>query len=306
MSDGTEQAKYYVRSMGRITGPFDVARLKKLRTRGQFGPGAEVSADKRTWRPWSSIEALQDKPEETTPALAKSDTDLRVPAGDPSRPSPLAAIWYYSIHSNTLGPVNRGDLLQLVADGTLLEDSLVYRDGMTDWMPLCDVHELSRPSKSRDKPGAASESSAPSEFRPHYANFWRRLAACVFDGMILVVIGTIFVASVVFNLIPAGFNDEQLYAAASITSVLSYWLYFAAMESSQLQATFGKLAMELRVTTMDGRRVSFGQATGRYFGKILSSLIFLIGFLMAAFTEKRQALHDMLSDCLVVDYKPTR
>jgi uncharacterized RDD family membrane protein YckC len=60
------------------------------------------------------------------------------------------------------------------------------------------------------------------------------------------------------------------------------------------------MALGIRVTDLDGGRISFGRATGRYFGKILSGLILGIGFLMAAFTERKQALHDLLAGTLVV------
>ena len=79
------------------------------------------------------------------------------------------------------------------------------------------------------------------------------------------------------------------------------WLYFAVMESSARQATFGKAAMSLRVTNLEGQRLTFGHATGRFFAKIVSGLIPLaIGYIMAGFTEKKQALHDMIAGTLVL------
>jgi uncharacterized RDD family membrane protein YckC len=79
------------------------------------------------------------------------------------------------------------------------------------------------------------------------------------------------------------------------------WLYFAGMESSARQATIGKSAMSLRVTNYEGQRISFGHATGRFFAKIVSGLIpFAIGYIMAAFTEKKQALHDLIAGTLVL------
>jgi len=78
------------------------------------------------------------------------------------------------------------------------------------------------------------------------------------------------------------------------------WLYYALMESSKHQATIGKLALGLKVTDMNGQRISFARATGRYFGKIISGMILLIGYIMAGFTEKKQALHDIMANCLVV------
>ena len=78
------------------------------------------------------------------------------------------------------------------------------------------------------------------------------------------------------------------------------WLYEALMESSRWQATLGKRAVGLRVVDLGGRHISFGRATARHFAKILSSLILNIGFIMAGFTEKKQALHDLIAGTLVV------
>jgi uncharacterized RDD family membrane protein YckC len=54
------------------------------------------------------------------------------------------------------------------------------------------------------------------------------------------------------------------------------------------------------VTDLNGDRISFGKASGRFFGKIISRLILGIGFFMIGFTEKKQGLHDMIAGCLVV------
>lgn len=79
----------------------------------------------------------------------------------------------------------------------------------------------------------------------------------------------------------------------------SGWLYFALQESSKWQGTVGKRALGLKVVDLEGRRISFGRATGRYFGKFLSSLLY-IGYLMIFWTKKKQALHDMIASTLVV------
>ncbi|MGC1597749.1 MAG: RDD family protein, partial [Candidatus Acidiferrales bacterium] len=78
-------------------------------------------------------------------------------------------------------------------------------------------------------------------------------------------------------------------------------LYYAWMESSQYQGTLGKMALGLTVTDLQGRRVTFARASGRFFAKIITGLIPLaIGYIMAGFTEKKQALHDMIASCLVL------
>jgi uncharacterized RDD family membrane protein YckC len=81
--------------------------------------------------------------------------------------------------------------------------------------------------------------------------------------------------------------------------LLGSWIYEAAMESSSKQATLGKMALGLKVTDLEGRRISFARATGRHFSKIISGCILLIGYIMAGFTQRKQALHDMIAGTLV-------
>jgi uncharacterized RDD family membrane protein YckC len=91
---------------------------------------------------------------------------------------------------------------------------------------------------------------------------------------------------------------------AQILILIGAWLYAALMESSDFQATLGKMAVGIRVTDMDNQRISFGRASGRHFAKWISSLILLIGYIMAGFTDKKQALHDMIANTLVVKKHP--
>ena len=123
-----------------------------------------------------------------------------------------------------------------------------------------------------------------------YAGFWRRVLAVLIDG-IIVSIATI----------PFTWNFEfDMFSFSFGISFIIQWLYFALFESSYRQATLGKIVIGIVVTDEQYRRISFARATGRYFGKYLSAIILGIGFLMAAFTEKKQALHDILADTLVV------
>lgn len=130
-----------------------------------------------------------------------------------------------------------------------------------------------------------------------YAGFWRRVAAVIIDGLLLSVVTVPLTLAL-------GSGDSYAEAArssagSSISTVVS-WLYYALMESSAKQATVGKMALGIIVTDLEGRRIGFGRATGRYFAKILSALILGIGFLMVAFTERKQGLHDMLAGTLVI------
>jgi len=143
-----------------------------------------------------------------------------------------------------------------------------------------------------------------------YAGFWFRAAAYLLDTATLAfVLGATVLGPVLRNnhVGPSVEDAWKFYTGDSPQATalllliqLVSWLYFAAFESSPWQATPGKKVMGLRVTDLQGRRLSFIRASGRYFGKIISSLLFGIGFLMAGFTEKKQALHDMLAGCLVL------
>ena len=85
-----------------------------------------------------------------------------------------------------------------------------------------------------------------------------------------------------------------------MVAFFGFWLYCAAFESSERQATPGKLALGLKVTGLDGGRISFARATGRYFAEILSGLTLGIGYAVVAFSRRRQALHDMVAGTVVV------
>ncbi len=139
-----------------------------------------------------------------------------------------------------------------------------------------------------------------------YAGFWRRLAAYVIDMVILAIANYELLSylstnmSVVANLGIYSFTYTIYAYMISFFCVLISWVYFCGMESSPLQATIGKLAVGIYVTDMEGKRISFGKATGRFFAKFISTVIIFFGFIMAGFTDKRQALHDKIANCLVL------
>ncbi len=85
-----------------------------------------------------------------------------------------------------------------------------------------------------------------------------------------------------------------------LITIVVFWLYFALMESSKRQGTLGKNILKIKVVNEQGNVISFGKATIRHLGKILSGLIFLIGFIMMFFTKKQQCLHDLIAKTLVI------
>lgn len=154
----------------------------------------------------------------------------------------------------------------------------------------------------------------------HYAGFWKRFVAYLIDSVVLGVASALVLIPIlvaiglgVFSMNNVdSYNDSETavgfllamlagYVLLIVGVMVASWLYFAFMESSGLQGTLGKMAVSIKVTDMNGNRVTFGRATGRYFAKFISSFTLGIGFMMAGFTQQKQALHDIIAECLVID-----
>lgn len=155
-----------------------------------------------------------------------------------------------------------------------------------------------------DAPAAqAASQPAATAFTPHsYAGFWMRFLAAVIDGILMLIATMILLVPLMLIVGLAG----DAAAIEGVANLFSYfvsiplaWLYEALMTSSEKQATVGKLALGLRVTDLNGNRISFGRATGRHFAKYLSQIILMIGYLIQPFTERKQALHDILAGTVV-------
>jgi uncharacterized RDD family membrane protein YckC len=133
-----------------------------------------------------------------------------------------------------------------------------------------------------------------------YAGFWRRFAAAFVDGVLIWIVTfiVVFAIAFVFELAAprTGLGTGLATAAALAIGVL----YYPLLESSKAQATWGKRALGIMVTGLQGERISFWQALGRSLAKLISALLLCFGYLMAAFTSRKQALHDMMAGTLVV------
>jgi uncharacterized RDD family membrane protein YckC len=139
-----------------------------------------------------------------------------------------------------------------------------------------------------------------------YGGFWIRVVAALIDAIILRVVVT--PVSMIFGgLGMAGMmtglpHTGLALLGSGVTLILLFfgtWLYEALMESSSYQATLGKMIFGMKVTDLNGNRISFGRATGRHFAKFLSAMVLGIGYIMVGFTERKQGLHDLLAGTLV-------
>jgi uncharacterized RDD family membrane protein YckC len=126
---------------------------------------------------------------------------------------------------------------------------------------------------------------------------WRRMCGWLLDGFVALVV--LFVGILI------GVGLSSFFAVVFV--IVSLWMYFALLESSPRQGTLAKMLLNEQVTDLRGRRITFERASARHFSMYLTLLTpFWIGFLMAFWTRRRQALHDYISGTQVTHVAQTR
>ena len=234
------------------------------------------------------------------------------------------------------GPYSLDQLRQAAEQGKFASGDLAWHEGMAGWAPVeqvlgtpagagghVHVGAAAAPAVSPSAhasammaaPAYAAAAPAAVGYSPYtppaaplvaqatqeaYGGFWLRVLAYMLDSVV-VTAGTIPLAFMAGLMI--GFNGGRSEAAELVGNLIGIamaWIYAALMESSAKQATLGKMALRLKVTDEAGQRISFGRATGRHFAKYLSALLLCIGFIMVAFDQRKQGLHDKMAGTLVV------
>ncbi len=223
--------------------------------------------------------------------------------------------WYYGKSGQQLGPIDITALQSLLQQGAVLPHDPVWRPGMADWQPANMIPELAAympaaqivsPQPFAAQPAMLNYRTAQVTSNMQYAGFWLRFAAYVIDYLITIAIAAVVGFGIGILIVSSGghVKNNPAFIPTRLgiqgVSLIATWLYYALMESSSTQGSLGKMAVGIRVVDLAGERISFGRATGRYFGKLLSTLILCIGFMMAGWTERKQALHDIMANCLVV------
>ena len=240
--------------------------------------------------------------------------------------------WFYIDSAGTqYGPATAADIREALRLGRATESCLAWREGLADWQPIAALaRELglvptAPPPPPRDAlppapPPATDDANpyrAPESAHSEaidttdiaYAGFVRRFAAFFIDGIIVSVLAAA-VTLPMGGVQPLGPNTDPtellrtmlaLQGPRTLIQLAIAMLYYTLQESSSAQATLGKRALGIKVTDLQGRRLSFGHALGRWFAAALSYLTLYVGFFMAGFTQRKQALHDMVAGTLVVD-----
>jgi uncharacterized RDD family membrane protein YckC len=172
----------------------------------------------------------------------------------------------------------------------------------------CGQSTTERANDADESQAAPQAVSRPPKPPTAYAGFWLRAIAYVIDIFLLAFVSGIFILGPLMQ--RAGISPQNPWAmftsdsrqvlAINLLMLMVQWCYWALLESSAWQATVGKKLLGLYVTDMAGNRITFARASGRYFAMIISTLTIGIGYLMAGFTPKKQALHDMIAECLVL------
>lgn len=135
----------------------------------------------------------------------------------------------------------------------------------------------------------------------NYAGFFRRLGAFIIDCFVFLFLFIFFGIMIgMMEEMSNNFIIRILSRDLKLFSIILTWLYYAVMESSHHQGTVGKILLKIKVVSINGDRIDFFKATLRYFARYISGFIMMIGFLMPLFTEKKQALHDMIANCVII------
>ncbi|SDQ31444.1 Uncharacterized membrane protein YckC, RDD family [Pseudoxanthomonas sp. CF385] len=247
--------------------------------------------------------------------------------------------WYYAdAGGQRQGPFTADELAAHARNGRLTAESLVWRDGLDDWQPFGNfASELDVPVTALPQVEPVAEEATDQAHVPYappsaqltsthsfvtggrvvQAGLWKRFAASFIDNIVTTVISYALIIPMMLigvSVMGAGGTDNAMATGAGMVTILAMYpililapcVYFGWMQSSSMQASLGKLAVGIKVVRTSGQRAGFWRNFLRslayvMFGAVTCGLGVLISALMVAFTERKQALHDMVCDTLVVD-----
>ena len=307
---------YYV-DAGRRIGPIPDEEMRTLFKMGKITP------DTMIWHKglsdWQKLGMMKEAMKEEAPSV------------------PIH--WYYADAGIQTGPLSDEEMRALVRKGKITRDTLVWHSGLSDWHKFgvlegtgpesstatselkTTLHEAicsqcGRPFSQDDmirlegswvcpdcKPLVVQKlrEGAIVAGKMEYAGFWIRFGAKLIDYIILFVVNALitFVGGILMPVSELSFSIIALQLVLALFQIavgVSYATWFVG----KYGATPGKMACRLQVVTAEGGKVSYGRACGRYFAEILSGMILLLGYIMAAFDDEKRTLHDRICDTRVI------
>ncbi|GFZ90460.1 RDD family protein [Dyella caseinilytica] len=220
------------------------------------------------------------------------------------------------------GPYQEEQIKEWLRSGQLSREDLGWYDGLADWQPLSVLFPLEKPTP----PPAPDMYAPPPPPQPsagvaafHYAGFWQRFGAWIIDIIVLMIpsmiamylLGGMEAYRHLMEQVQAGSDMAEAFRqygeateSSQIASLGMTFVYYVLFEASKFQATPGKLALRLRVTDLNGQRISIGRAAARNVVRVLGlifGLIPIICYLAIAWTQRKQGLHDLMASTLVLN-----
>jgi uncharacterized RDD family membrane protein YckC len=308
------EEQYYVRRKGRVAGPYDFEVIMKMAKTGKLFKSDYVSLDQVSWSLAEDCDIIFPKPPK--PPIDPPYVD---PSPDPTGGPPVGVPstnkdWHYSYGDISYGPIKETELKQKFLTKEITTKTKVWTDGMADWEAADQVKTFIEFFKAI-RPGIAGQFD-PIDDRL-YATFMQRVGAEIIDGMVGCTISiVVYFASTFFVGLFLGFLitvlgrnvdnfiNEITLAGVLIGAILTFvsvMLYYIKPIASRNMATVGKSAMGIYVCKLDGSQLSFGVAFLRYLTKTITYGLFLgLGCLTVLFTVKKQALHDLMIESIVL------
>ena len=289
----------YIHKNGENLGPFTLEQVKERLARNDF-----TSTD-HAWHEglegWIPLEDL---------LVAVSPPETSVPHSiQPSNHGERATI--YIVRGDIeLGPYTVDEINTHLKTGVFKTSDVAKHSGSETLWPLPAIPGVGSSALKAVKRPDAQQQVHPRERAadPAYAGFWVRAVAEILDGFAMYLPHLAIKIPLLYILKAYSDTDDPAVALGvillslinSATLLVMYWLYYAISESSSWQATVGKKLLGLQVVDLDGRRLTFKRASGRFFAKLLSVFTLGFGYIMAGFTARKQALHDLMAGTLVV------
>lgn len=241
--------------------------------------------------------------------------------------------WYYEGSEKSVGPISEEEFQSLINNGTITNSTLVWNSTMKDWKKYGELHGSTAESTGRATSICAEcgrgflredmikygDSWVCAQCKPvfiqkikeginvkqmDYAGFWIRFGASIIDSIITTVVSLLisfgFGMMAMFTSSSSDPSNAAIYSVISTLLSLCITIGYETFFIGKWGATIGKMACGLKVVTPEGDKITYLRAFARYFAKIVSAMILLIGYIMAAFDDEKRALHDRICDTRVV------